>query len=265
MNTRTDGRLEALLRRLLPRAAREWIRARRLTAWPPVGAVRLGTLRRVTPLSECFGFDRGLPIDRYYIERFFESEAGPQGRGDIQGRVLEIKEDLYASRFAAGSLERVDVLDVDAGNENATIVADLTRPEGVPPEAFDCAICTQTLQLIYDPRSAIRTLHGGLKPGGVLLATVPGISPGCAGEGAEDYWRFTAASALRLFEDVFGEGAVGVHTYGNVLSALGFLHGLAAEELDLSELGPRDPRYEVIVAVRAVRVGDSPGVPRRAS
>jgi len=37
-------------------------------------------------------------------------------------------------------------------------------------------VFTQTLHLIYDVRSAIRTLHRVLKPGGVLLATFPGIS-----------------------------------------------------------------------------------------
>src|SRR5205823_3259739 len=37
-------------------------------------ATQLGKLRRREPLSESFGFDRGLPINRVYIERFLRAE-----------------------------------------------------------------------------------------------------------------------------------------------------------------------------------------------
>ena len=46
-----------------------------MSATPPaVGAVRFGVLRRVQPLGQCYGFDRGQPIDRYYKQ--FELESG---------------------------------------------------------------------------------------------------------------------------------------------------------------------------------------------
>ena len=61
---------------------------------PPVGRVKLADLRRTTPISRKFGFDRGLPIDRYYIERFLERHAS-----DIHGRVLEIAFNMYTLRF----------------------------------------------------------------------------------------------------------------------------------------------------------------------
>jgi hypothetical protein len=47
-----------------------------------------GDLRRLQPVSREFGYDRGLPIDRYYIERFLEAH-----RWDIYGRTLEIGDD----------------------------------------------------------------------------------------------------------------------------------------------------------------------------
>ena len=43
-----------------------WAKWRHLDFTPPVGWVQLGSLRRVTPLSRDFGYDRGLPIDRHY-------------------------------------------------------------------------------------------------------------------------------------------------------------------------------------------------------
>jgi hypothetical protein len=52
--------------------------------------VDCGDLRRLTPLSRCFGFDRGKPVDRYYIENFLASRAG-----DVRGRVLEIADKMF--------------------------------------------------------------------------------------------------------------------------------------------------------------------------
>jgi hypothetical protein len=68
-----------------------------------------------------------------------------------------------------------------------------------------------------------------------------------------DYWRFTSLSAKRLFEEVFPATNVVIETYGNVLTAIALLHGLAAAELKPRELDYRDPDYEVIIAVRAVK------------
>src|SRR5262249_1291271 len=150
-----------------PAAAR-----RRLRQWPPVGGVRFGSLRRVTPFGEEFGYDRGLPIDRYYIERFLGEHAAA-----IRGRVLEVGDSTYTTQFARdGAVEHVDILDVRADNPPATLVADLTEPELFPADAFDCVICTQTLPYIYDVRAAVRTLHRVLRPGGTVLATVSCIS-----------------------------------------------------------------------------------------
>jgi hypothetical protein len=89
----------------------------------------------------------------------------------------------------------------------------------------------------------------------VLLVTVPGITKVSRGEAERwgDYWRFTAQSARRLFEDVFPPGAVQVETHGNVLAAVAFLHGVAAEELSRQELDAHDPDFEVTVAVRAAK------------
>src|SRR5690348_8634455 len=35
-----------------------------------VGRVNFGDLRRLKPISVVWGFDRGRPVDRYYIEQF---------------------------------------------------------------------------------------------------------------------------------------------------------------------------------------------------
>ncbi len=207
----------------------------------------LGTLRRTTPLSDYWGYDRGTPIDRYYIERFLD-----ECRGDIRGRVLEVKNSDYTQRFGTGVMHS-DVLDIDPANPHATIVVDLAAADCIPADTFDSIILTQTLQYIYRPNAAIAQACRILRPGGVLLMTVPGIikmDPNFVGT---DYWRFTADSCAALTGEVFGAKQIRVRTYGNVLTAIAFLTGLAHEELSPRELDSADPAYPVVIAVRAVK------------
>ncbi len=235
-------RLLAGLRWLAPRMQR------RLTA-PRVGHVDFGDLRRTVPISDVFGYDRGRPVDRYYIERFLGEHAA-----DIHGRVLEIGDNAYTRRFGGDRVVTSDVLHVDPQSPHATFVGDLTTADHVPSDAFDCVVLTQTLHLIYDVRAALATLHRILKPGGVLLATFPGISHIDTGKWAGTWcWSFTLHSATRLFGEVFPPYATTLQTHGNVLAATAFLQGLAVEDLRAPELDRHDPHYQVIITARAVK------------
>jgi SAM-dependent methyltransferase len=207
----------------------------------------LGTIRRTTPLSDHWGRDRGTPVDRYYIEHFLEG-----ARTAIRGRVLEVMNADYTCRFGA-AVERSDVLDIDPTNPSATIVADLANADDVASETFDCFILTQTLQYIYDLRSAVEHAHRILRPGGTLLCTVPTVSRIARRELDSEYWRLTTAGCARLFGDVFAGGVVEVRARGNVLSAVAFLVGMAREELSSRELDRDDPFFPVIVTVRATK------------
>ncbi|MGE3151491.1 MAG: methyltransferase domain-containing protein [Nitrospiraceae bacterium] len=216
---------------------------------PSVGSVRFGDLRRLTPISSAWGFDRGLPIDRHYIERFLTREAP-----SIAGCVLEIGDNSYTRRFGGASVTVSDVLHVTPGTPQATIIGDLTHADHIPTNRFDCIILTQTLQLIYDVHAAIRTLFRILKPGGVVLATVPGITPISDSQWSSQWcWNFTRLSAARLFQEQFPPSCVRVDTQGNLLSALAFLQGLAAQELSPEELAHTDERYDVTITVKAVK------------
>lgn len=211
--------------------------------------INFGGLRRLNPVSREFGFDRGLPIDRYYIEKFLARHAG-----DICGRVLEIGDDSYTRRFGESRVETCDVLHVDAENPSATIVGDLANAAHIPSDAFDCFIMTQTLHLIYDVRTALETVYRILKPRGVLLATFPGISQTSIDRWGENWcWSFTRHSALRLFSDAFPVNHIELGVYGNALATTCFLQGLAVAELTAAELDLHDPSYELILSVRAVK------------
>lgn len=235
--------------RFLPRPIVRWMERIRGRPYPiPVGSIRYGDLRRLTPIDRGFGEGRGKPVDRVYIERFLAKNAA-----DIRGHVLELAENQYTQRFGRNRVERSDVLAVEA-NPKATIIANLEHEGALPEATFDCIIFTQTLQYLFNIHRAIETLYRALKPGGVLLVTAPAISP------MEDiwlwYWTFTAAALCRVLADHFGQDAVNVEAHGNVYVATAFLHGLAVEDLDSSVFNADDSRYPVIVAAHAIKRRD---------
>jgi len=207
------------------------------------------SLPGLEPVTRDAGNSRGEPIDRWYVHEFLWSH-----RADVRGHVLEVSDPGYTSYLGEGEVTRCDVVHPTPGNPNATFVGDLVTGENIPTETFDCVVMPQTLHLIYDIHAVVRTVHDALMPGGVALATVPGIAPinrfdqGMWGE----WWRFTADSARRLFADVFGDKAVEVEAFGNVLVATAFLYGYAVHELTEAEVNHRDDDYHFLLGVRAV-------------
>ncbi|WP_407081662.1 methyltransferase domain-containing protein [Methylomonas montana] len=204
-------------------------------------------LRITKPISKVFGLDRGLPIDRFFIEKFLDSN-----KGVINGTIMEVSDDVYSKKFGViGSI--FEVLHYANDNPKATIVGDLVNVETLPYGKIDCFICTQTLNFIYDVKGAIKGIHYVLKENGIALVTVAGICQISRYDMDRwgDYWRFTDLSIRKLFEEVFGVGNVQVDFYGNVLAAISFLHGLAADELTLEELLFKDQDYQILITVMA--------------
>ncbi|MGX7896311.1 methyltransferase domain-containing protein [Tsuneonella sp. HG222] len=242
--------VKSFARRVLPPQVRSALK--RLSQWdkPATGKVDFGDFGQVRPISPHFGYDRGAPVDRHYIEGFLRKNAA-----DLKGRTLEIGSDDYCRMFGAG-ITRQDVLHVDETAVGATIIGDLSRPGTLSPGTFDCQVVTQTLHLIYDVKAAVQELHDGLAPGGVLLATVPGVATVCRDEFRDIwYWSMTRHSVLKIFGEVFGETNLQIETFGNVYAAVSFLEGLAVEDVDASRLDVKDESYPMIIGVRAAKAG----------
>jgi SAM-dependent methyltransferase len=215
---------------------------------PRVGAVRFGDLRRVTPISSQWGFSRGGAVDRYYIEQFLDRHAT-----DVSGRVLEIGSNSYTVRLGGHRVTCSDVLNI-VPREGATFVGDLAAGEFLPSNTFDCIVLTQTLQMIFDFPSALRTIARILSPGGVLLLTVPGITMVDPGEwGSTWHYSFSHHAVQRMCDEFFSGWDADVAPYGNALAAIAFLHGLGSPELTRAELDHCASEFAVVTTARVVK------------
>jgi len=209
--------------------------------------VLFNDLNSISPISRDFGFERGKPVDRYYIEKFIQSN-----KRFINGRVLEIAELNYSSKYALPD-SKLEVLHFDNTNPKATIVGDLTKKETLPMNLIDCFICTQTFNFIYDVKKAIEGAHHLLNNNGIMLATVAGLTQISRYDMDRwgDYWRFTDKSIQNLLSEV-GFKDIEITVYGNVLAAIALLQGISIEDLpNKSLLDVVDEDYQVLIAIKA--------------
>lgn len=227
--------------RQLAKAARQRV-TRRLRP------VDVCALTRTRPVSRRFAMDRGTPIDRHYIESFLRRHADL-----IRGDVMEIGGARYAREFGR-TPRSIAVLHATPGNSEATLVADLSDPDTLPVATIDCLICTQTLNFIFDVGRAVEGIARLVRPGGVALVTVAGISQISRYDMERwgDYWRFTDAALRRLFAQRFDAQ---IETHGNVAASVAFLEGIAVEDLpDRAILAEVDPDYQLTLGVVARRL-----------
>jgi SAM-dependent methyltransferase len=206
---------------------------------------RWGNLRRTTPFSEVFGFDRGTPIDRYYLDKFLDAN-----RHHITGDVLEIQLPTYTERFGVG-VRVAHTLDIRRDSQ-PTYVCDLAKSgDVVPTGRYDCFLLPNTAQHVPDLEPALHHALRVVRPGGVILASAAGFLP-LISDGA-DYWRLTVDGWKLLASRVWPECQTDVQSHGNCLAAIASMHGLAAEELTTRELDVSDRRYPVLITVRCLK------------
>jgi SAM-dependent methyltransferase len=214
----------------------------------PLARLRLAV--SIHPLSYLWGSDRGMEIARFYLEHLFFQEFS----SDIYGHCLEFREDYYTSRFGGDKVVTIDILDKEEGSPNTTIVADLTQPNDIPSNLFDCIICTHVLHLIFEVNQAVSHLYRILKPNGVLLVAVPHVS--MCDPNWHECWRFTKEGLYLMLAKVFEGENITMRAYGNSLTAAGEIRGLAAHEFTKTELNYHDHRFAVEICARAVKKYD---------
>jgi SAM-dependent methyltransferase len=192
-------------------------------------------------MSSVFGFDRGLPIDRYYIESFLE-----KNKKFIKGHCLEVHDSAYTIKYGEDRVTSYDAVDVDTSNTQANIYADLADAKNIPDNTYDTLIITHTIGLIPEHEKAIAHLYRILKPGGYLLLTASTMGPFI--ENGSGFWRYTTKSIPYMLEKHFKKSSITTEAFGNVLTGQAFWTGMAVQDLTKEELDYKDSRFPIVVA-----------------
>ncbi|MFN3343564.1 MAG: methyltransferase domain-containing protein [Flavobacteriales bacterium] len=241
-NFQGDASLKARVWRKIPPTWRRWYKRKK------ENASNLSFTNQ--PVSSVFGIDRGTPIDRFYIHAFLRDN-----RSCFTGDGIEVGEVRYLDEFLPKNAKKTALV-FDAGDAPAhaeILSGDLTRKLELPSGVADVFVCTQTLNFIFELRDAIEGIHHLLKPGGVALITLAGITQLSRYDADRwgDFWRFTPQSAQKLFDERFGKGNVSVQSLGNPYAAHCILHGMAVEECEEKRLLEVHQDYPVVVTVIA--------------
>ncbi|MDD6627676.1 MAG: methyltransferase domain-containing protein [Lachnospiraceae bacterium] len=195
------------------------------------------------PLNRNFGFSRGTPIDRYYIENWLE-----KNKFYIAGDVLEIAENTYTKKYGGERVKNSYMLHVE-NDMPPFIKGNFETGEGIEREKVDCIILTQTLPFIFDVESALKNIYKMLRPKGTLMITVSALEQISRFDMERwgDYWRFTDLSLRKLIKQSGFDEIQKIDIYGNVKVACGILYGVAAEEFSKTDLDYYDEDYPVII------------------
>ena len=239
----TRSRLASLARSVLHTLGR----------WPLIRQFRSHQLRRLDPLAD--GRPRGTAVVRYYWQRFLDAHAA-----DFRGRCLEVGGVATLRRMGGPAMTHAEALDLHA-RPGVDVVADLTRADHVPADAYDCLVVPFTMHLVYDLESALYHAIRVLKPGGVLLVNFPCVDyyfPGGLdmGTGAPlfVFWWFTPIQVENLFRRVgLGAGDVTLTIDGNLFARVAYQMNMPAEELTGAERDHRDAGHPLLISARVVK------------
>jgi hypothetical protein len=207
------------------------------------GMPRWGNLRRTVPFSATFGFERGTPLDRYYLHCFLDLH-----RRLITGRVLEVQNSSYTHRFGIGVAD-AHTFDIRP-DFSPTYRCDFARCGDVIADAsYDCLLLPNTLPHLKELEPSLAHAWRIVRPGGAILASAAGLLP-LTGD-VPEYWRFTPDGWRERLATAWPGAAIDVEGHGNALTSVAAQLGLAHEELSRRELDVHDPRYPVLTTILA--------------
>ena len=198
-------------------------------------------------LSSDFGFSRGTPVDRFYIDQFLTEHSNV-----ITGKCMEFGDLSYIEKYGFSVTDKITFNYSEINSMTGkNYTGDLSKTETMPSNIFDCIVCINVINFIYDIPAAMAGLYKILKVGGSVILTVAGPTAHISRYDMDrwgDYWRISDKALLRLSKEA-GFSIQKVASYGNAYSASSQLNGFCSEELDSSELFNSHPDYPLVVAL----------------
>jgi SAM-dependent methyltransferase len=174
---------------------------------------------------------------------------------------LEIGTTETIRRYGGSALTGADAIDLAPHNPEVTVVADLTKADELPGDAYDCFVNQFTMHLIYDLDSALYHSLRLLKPGGVLLTNFPSVEY-CFDRGLDMgtggrlfvFWQFTPLQVENLLRRCgLGDADFSLEFFGNLFARVAYEMNMPADELTRAELDHVDPGHPLLICARVVK------------
>lgn len=206
----------------------------------PIGAIDFGDFKRQIPFCPQFGNLRGIPIDRYYLDKFIEAI-----HNEISGVTLEIAGDkANPERFKLTNVTSYVTLNLEG--KDADIIGDAHDPKAVDKGSLDTVLLFNVLEHCERPWVVVENIYNWLKPGGQVFCMVPSAQR--VHRQPQDYWRIFPDAMNSLFVRFPRRK---LYVYGNPLTTLAAYYGIAHEELSREELDYYHEDYPVANCIHA--------------
>ena len=167
------------------------------------------------PLLPSMGAGKYQSIPRYYVDQFIYIHLN-----EMKGDLLEIGRKIYGHLALPDIVNSYTCLDIE-NYPDIDLIADIQHMPQVSSNSFDSIICTQVLEHIPNPFTAVNELYRILRIDGKLFLTVPFLNN--IHMEPHDYWRFTEYSLMVLLSSF---KQIDIHYYGStyeyIMAVLGF-------------------------------------------
>jgi SAM-dependent methyltransferase len=117
----------------------------------------------------------------------------------VHGKCIDIGcGDMPYRKLIEDRAEQYDSLDMERRVPDVKFIGSVQDMNMIENSTYDSALCLEVLEHVRDPFKAVSEINRIMKPGGILVCSVPHLSR--LHEEPNDYFRYTKYGLTHLFE-----------------------------------------------------------------